>query len=196
MKLTSIFSASMLALGLATSAQANLVANGGFEAQQGCEAPVSWIGTGAFVNTNADMCGLSVTVPGAHSGDQYAGFGAVGGLGFISQNVATVTGQAYTFSFWLAGDLGVPNQFTASLDGIEVFNQTNIAGNSYALHSFNFVAADTLTTITFGGRNDPTWLHLDDVSFDVANTVPEPGSLGLLGLALTGLAALRRRKSV
>ena len=196
MKKTLFAAVGLLALCLSPSVQANLVINGDFETASGCGPVTGWTGGGAFTNNNANACELIPDAPGAHAGDWYAAFGSLGGLDFINQNVTTIAGRTYTFSFWLAGDLGTPNRFTASLDGQVVFDQSNIAGNTYALHSFSFVAVDDLTTIRLGGRNDPTWLHLDDVSFDLAspNAVPEPATLGLLGVALAALSASRRRK--
>jgi hypothetical protein len=179
-----------LAVGLsATAVRADLVVNGGFEdGPADFNPPPGWNGSGAFV---AD----SSFDEGPHTGNNAAFFGAVGGLDSISQDLATTAGASYTFSFWLASDGGLPNQFVANWDGTDVLNQTDIPSGPYIFFSFDVTASGATTTITFSGRNDPTWLALDDVSV-TPRSVPEPGSLIALtigGLLVAGSTRLRRR---
>lgn len=85
---------------------------------------------------------------------------------------------------------------------LEVFDAV-VGGNSLgSLSSGDFSGSPySLLAITASNilRFEATWTGLvagvayDDLSFDSA-TVPEPGSLALLGLSLAGLAAARRRK--
>ena len=179
-----IVSALMLGCSLiAFAGNVELVANGGFE-------------TGDFSGWTlggncGSFCNVTSTMP--HSGAFSAQLGPVGSDGTLSQTLDTVAGATYTFSFWLANDAGVPNDFSAYFDGLQVlnFNNLNIPGGfPYTDFVFTVMASTDSTVIQFNFRQDPAFWFLDDVSvFGPAGngTVPEPGSMALLG---TGLVAL------
>ena len=90
---------------------AELVQNGGFETSTFS----SWTATPA---SSGSIFGVSTTNP--HTGIYAAYFGATGTQDdSISQTLATVAGQSYTFSFWLAHPYAnsTPNDFTVSWNG-------------------------------------------------------------------------------
>lgn len=175
-------------LGVQSQAKAQeLVTNGDFEANTDFNPPFAWSGTGAFAgNFNQ----------GVHSGAGAAYFGAVGTLDSIAQNIATTPGQTYTFSWWMAGDGGTPSQFRVSWDGTVISDVFNVLTSNYQFFSFTETASAAITTIQFEGRNDPSYLGLDDVSVMALTPVPEPSSiLFSCGLGLAGLAIYRRKRS-
>ena len=100
----------------------------------------------------------------AHSGSYAADLGPYGSLGFISQTVATTPGARYLFSWWLQSDGGTPNEFQASWNGAVLLDQLNVPAGEYQLYSYTVTATGTSTTVSLGFRDDPGYLHLDDVS--------------------------------
>ena len=163
---------------------ANLITNGGFE-------------TGNFTGwTNDGSQSVGITSPAlSNNGTNVAYFGKVGSLGFISQTVATTAGQNYQLSYQLYSDGQTPNEFQVQVDNNTLFDQINIAGQPFTTYNFNFVGTGS-DTIKFGGRNDPTWLQLDNVAVNAiaATSVPEPFTV--VGTLIGATAAIRMRKKL
>jgi PEP-CTERM motif len=194
---------------VAGRAAADLVADGGFELATPAifgPGPVP-IGDGWVVTANAisivgaaDALLLNV-VP--HSGSQLAdlngGFGANG----LSQTLATVPGQSYMISYYIADDVG-NNSLTVTFGSQTLFSGlTSLTGETsasdYQLFSFTATATSASTALTFVsqylGPNGSVGTILDDVSV-TGPSVPEPSSLALSAAGLVGGGlALRRRAS-
>lgn len=161
----------------------NLLSNPGFETGDFTD----WTLTG-----NTDFAGVSSSFDGFSplAGTYFAFLGPVGSDGFISQTVATTPGTDYTISWYLGSDGSIPNDFSVTFDGIQVFSAANLASTAgqYIHYSVSAPTADAFTTVTFGFRNDPGYLALDNTS---VSTVPEPSGIFLLGAGWACLAALR-----
>ena len=166
-----------------TSQAANLVQNGGFE-------------SGDFTGwTNTGNTGFTTVANWApHSGTFSAWIGPTGSNGFISQGLATTTGQSYTVSFWLAnyvsGTTEDPNEFRLYWAGVEIFNLVNAPSFDFTQYSFVAQATSSWTILTMGFRNDIDLFNLDDVD---VSPVPIPGAVWLLGSGIVGLIGLKRR---
>src|SRR4051812_23234553 len=90
-----------LIAGTSNAVGPNLVTNPGFES-----GLTGWTTSGFFAQ-NFDYGIDSV----AHSGTSAFYGGAIGGLGFLRQNIATVQGSEYTVGVWLLSDGFLPNEF-------------------------------------------------------------------------------------
>ena len=183
-RMLSLLGATVVALGLtlysAPPANANVVVNGGFET--GDFSGWSEFGDTTF---NGVLCG------GAPEGSCFAFFGPVGDTGGISQALSLVIGTKYFFSFIFGADGGAPSEFSVSLGGVTLLDLINPAASASGTYSFVVTATSALETLVFTFRDDPGFLSLDAV----AVSVPEPGSMALLGMGLVALFMGMRRKS-
>jgi hypothetical protein len=179
-------------------ARANLITNPGFETGNFN----GWIQFG-----NVGFTGVDAGLP--HSGIFAASLGPVGSLGFLSQTVATTPLSFYNLSFFLQSDGLSFNQFQVSWNGSLIFDAINLSsigcasnapcptdyidfGISIVPDRFqNLLATSVTTPLVFGFRNDPGFLHLDDVA---VNPVPEPTTLLLFGTTMAGIGLARWRR--
>ena len=172
----------------------NLVTNGGFET--GDFAGWTTVAASQRIQLSASILRLVCIAP--HSGSHYAGFGAWGRIeDTIVQSLATIPGESYTFTFWLAHDsTGNVNNFTASWNGTPILALQNADVFGWTEYTFTETATSSPSTIQFGGGDSagPGYYDLDDISVTAA--VPEPSAIALLLASAASLLAFawRRRR--
>lgn len=133
----------------------SLIQNGGFES-------ANFSGWNQSGNTGSTFVGLA---PYVYTGEYGAQLGAGGSLGYLSQTVPTVTGQAYLLSLWLYSPDGkYPNEFRVSWNSQVLFDQTNIGPIDWTNLAYVTQATGTTSVVQLGFRDDPSYLGLDDVS--------------------------------
>jgi hypothetical protein len=118
----------------------------------------------------------------------------------VSQVITTTPGATYVLSFDLGGSTfwGRPDSLTASAAGTSQTFTTPATGTNddWYHHSMQFIASSSSTTVTFQGAAGIHYIGLDNTSVELgSSSVPEPGTLALLGLGLAALGLSRRRKA-
>ena len=176
---------SLLGLGITQSARANLITNGGFETGD-------FSGWTVFGNDNDVVGAQPFTLP--HSGNFQALFAS--GDNSITQNVTTTPGSSYVISFWLAPNVrqgGLPS-VSVNWGGSNIFSESFTSPFGYTEYTFTVNALSSATPLQFQFSSIfGNVFYLDDISVTTAG-VPDGGSsVSLLGLALFGVAVLRRK---
>jgi hypothetical protein len=178
------------------SVAGNLVTNCGFETGD----------TTGWTVTNPQS-GFDVVVGSpVNSGSfafRIANFASQGAAG-ISQTINDVSGQSYTFSFFVDNGAG-PRAGTNDVVDFQAFfnggspliDLSQVGPFPYTQYSFSVTGTGS-DTISFSSINDPNFFYLDDVSLSPNGTapVPEPSTLCLLGAALVGFGLKAKRRLI
>lgn len=173
--------ACVAACGLAATAHANLVVNGGFETGDFS----GWTVTTAPAGSN-----LNVYAGQAFDGNFAASFAANGGLyDGIAQSLATTAGQEYEITFWV-NNLGIENDsLLIDWEGATVLNLTPLGTGLESWEQITLTVLATQNGSSFGirGFDAQSGIGLDAVS---VVAVPAPGA----AILLVGAVGRRRRR--
>jgi len=186
-------------------ADANLVANPGFETGDF----TGWTLLGNDTRSDHSFVSGPTSYPAwnewlPRGGDHFAALGAVRGLLILRQTFATNPGESYLVSFQLGSDGERANYFFAEWNDsylVSLENQPETPGHdlihgppaaAYRAYNFAALATGSTTTIQFVANNDQGWWALDDIS---VMPLPEPSSLLSAAAGILAVTACARRRA-
>lgn len=200
-------------------AAANLIQNGSFEDPLVPNAFYTNFAAGSTGITGWKVVGVDTSIIDgdftqngitfqAQDGNQWADLAGVNSnstLSGLTQTVTTIVGELYELSFYVGsatdGRFFFPTAVDVSIDGggRTKFSNPNAPTNAldWMRFSLQFTATSAATSLTFfnGAAANNFNSAFDNVSLvQVSESVPEPGSLALVGLGLAGLSLRRRRE--
>ncbi len=165
-------------------ASAALLVNGGFESGDFA----GWTGTGDTTFNGVQCAGPGSAV---YEGNCSAFFGPFLSVGGIEQVVDFGrAGVPWNLSFAFQADGGSPSSLTVLFGGRTLLSLTDPAAGDFTLYRFSGVSTEAAQTLAFDFVDPPGFLSLDAVSL----AVPEPSTVGLLGVGLGAFVVRRRRK--
>jgi hypothetical protein len=198
---TARVSTAIAILAFASSSNANLIVNGGFENNAVDKGAWAWFSTSdvdGWGGSNVEIWGEGFGNIGAYEGKQHAELNAHPGSGSafsIFQTFKTQVGQQYNLSFAYGARRNVNEKFRVEVSDLNwVINNDKV--NEWSLYDDIFTATTSDTTFRFTSVTPVAGTYgnfLDAVS---VTSVPEPGPLALFGLGLAGLGFLKKRKNV
>ena len=130
-------------------------------------------GTGDFTGwTLGISAGINIDLVSALSGvptlsAQYViGGGRVSQLGLISQTVSCNFGDNLVVSFY-SYNFNAPEELKVTMTNIQgnqvLLDENNVLLNTWQYHEFHVTTTDTTTTLTFGLREDPSYVYIGNV---------------------------------
>ena len=169
--------------------------------------PSGWTNSPPTAMSNLDVFANGSGPGAAESGTHYVAFQSAerdGTQDCLNQVFDTVPNQQYRISFWVAmtassgsqfglnpeWDAGGSNDQTMGANAF-YYHPTNSPAVPYTFFSFIETASSTSTSMYFHGADSTGAVLIDNVT---VAAVPEPATLGLLGVASVGPLARRRRR--
>jgi hypothetical protein len=177
--------------GLSTSASANLVTNGDFETGNFS----GWTTGGNFNPSFTQVVsGPFYVYSGAENGAWYAALGPVGSDATLSQTFADTAGQSLQISYWLSAVVDNFSDFDVSFNGKQLSFVVDPNTSGVWTNFVLFVTATGSDTLTFGFRDDPAYIALDNIDVSAVAATPLPAALPLFATGLAGLGLLGWRR--